>query len=220
MIWNIFPHAAAAADKTKIKNIKRGDRVADWRSEKNVRMEIHFTAAKHTKNVLSLIISVSSSTSSLPPYQDTVSQELSNTHRSGYPSLSNWMDRNSNTEWLSISPLSMKFNEQPYLLKCVCVVCTMYIKWQTHVLMTTSVCVWCIYSQSHRLYNSNQWSCCGVCLFGWFFFIRVCIQQDRIDTRHTHTHINTNTCRCSDRYRYIQMLIMPLSKKDIYLSKE
>lgn len=119
-----------------------------------------------------------------------------------------------------ISPLSMKFNEQPYLLKCVCVspifsygnFCWWNVK---------RMCLWqpVLYS-SHTDFTTQTNT--RIVVFVCFFFIRVSIHSESdamIDT------MKYNICKTlcvgvvvSDID--IQMLIIPLSKKDIYLSKE
>lgn len=159
--------------------------MADWRSGKCSYENSFYGSKTYSKCLVPHYICIVIIIATISGY----SQWSKAIHRYGYPTLSNWMDSYSNNEWLSISPLSMKFNEQPYLLKCVCLCVPfthcmfvqLYMKWQTHVLMTTSVCN--VYTSSHTDFTTQTDG--PVAVFVCSFFIRVCI-QDRIDA-----HINT-----------------------------
>lgn len=146
------------------------------------------------------------------------------------------MDENSNNnKWLSISSLSMEFNEQPYLLNCVCVCCwcTLYMypifsyenfRWwnSKRMCLWQPVCVYVYYLCYIPVTQTLQLKPILVlwCLFVCFLF------AFKIGCNDRYTYINTNTNICK-ALRVgvvtdidIQMLIIPLSKKDIYLSKE
>lgn len=179
MIRNIFPHAA---DKTKIKNIK-GDRVADWVWPKKCLHE-NVLKLSYPSLYLDLVISIIIIAHHFRTMQ-------SNTHRYGYPSLSNWMDRNSNNEWLSISPLSMKFNEQPYLLKCVRVCHTLAVMRCTwngkRMCLWQPVYVMCTYIASHTVFatQTNGHVVVYVCLFVSLLVPFLCEFAFRIGETHT-----------------------------------